>query len=240
MSLTLSPRYSVSSAATEPLRYPLMASTSATLLAFGTASPRFDPDPHRHRCSGATKNGRSSDLPSNELPQGGGASPRQRRGPRARAGQARPRRTASLPQGGLWITEGNLLDKVVGCENLEAGESPNRPKEGNDGLFGHDQFICRLGRWLRIHGPVGGSPHWRRGGSPVRPGLRARPLAGRREHHGRARARGAHPPHPDRPWRSTGRRRRRRPRSPIPAAATAVPPRRAWDTHPRRSLTPAS
>src|SRR6266545_193045 len=63
MSLTLSPRYSVSSAATEPLRYPLMASTSATLLAFGTASPRFDPDPHRHRCSGATKNGRSSDRP---------------------------------------------------------------------------------------------------------------------------------------------------------------------------------
>src|SRR6266511_3624604 len=61
--MSLSPRYSVSSAATEPLRYPLMASTSATLLAFGTASPRFDPDPHRHRCSGATKNGRSSDRP---------------------------------------------------------------------------------------------------------------------------------------------------------------------------------
>src|SRR6266496_1649016 len=62
MSLTLSPRYSVSSAATEPLRYPLMASTSATLLAFGTASPRFDPDPHRRRC-GRNKNGRSSNRP---------------------------------------------------------------------------------------------------------------------------------------------------------------------------------
>src|SRR6266540_2323747 len=43
MSLTFSPRYSVSSAATASFRYPLMASTSATLLAFGTASPRFDP-----------------------------------------------------------------------------------------------------------------------------------------------------------------------------------------------------
>src|SRR5215210_4638281 len=38
-SATLRPRYSVSSAATEPSRRPLMASTSATLLAFGTASP---------------------------------------------------------------------------------------------------------------------------------------------------------------------------------------------------------
>src|SRR6266545_1395638 len=55
MSLTLSPRYSVSSAATEPLRYPLIASTSATLLAFGTASPHFDPDPHRRRCAGKQK-----------------------------------------------------------------------------------------------------------------------------------------------------------------------------------------
>src|SRR6266508_2867243 len=36
---TLRPRYSVSSAAAEPSRRPLMASTSATLLAFGTASP---------------------------------------------------------------------------------------------------------------------------------------------------------------------------------------------------------
>jgi hypothetical protein len=35
-----------------------MASTSATLLAAGTASPHFDPDPHRHRC-GRNKNGRS-------------------------------------------------------------------------------------------------------------------------------------------------------------------------------------
>src|SRR6266540_1435829 len=41
MSLTLSPRYSVSSAATASFRYPLMASTSAILLGFGTASPRF-------------------------------------------------------------------------------------------------------------------------------------------------------------------------------------------------------
>src|SRR6266508_1175303 len=38
-SLTSSPRYSVSNAATEPSRRPLMASTSATLLALGTASP---------------------------------------------------------------------------------------------------------------------------------------------------------------------------------------------------------
>src|SRR5215207_10983558 len=38
-SATLRPRYSVSNAATEPSRRPLMASTSATLLAFGTASP---------------------------------------------------------------------------------------------------------------------------------------------------------------------------------------------------------
>src|SRR6266545_2033406 len=37
---TLRPRYSVSSAAAEPSRRPLMASTSATLLAFGTASHR--------------------------------------------------------------------------------------------------------------------------------------------------------------------------------------------------------
>src|SRR5215218_10803092 len=50
-SATLRPRYSVSSAATAPSRRPLMASTSATLLALGTASP-------------PTENGRSQDRPS--------------------------------------------------------------------------------------------------------------------------------------------------------------------------------
>jgi hypothetical protein len=30
---------------------------------------------------------------------------------------------------GVWITVSDLLDKVVGFENLETGESPNRPKE---------------------------------------------------------------------------------------------------------------
>src|SRR5215217_7821041 len=58
-SATLRPRYSVSSAATEPSRRPLMASTSATLLAFGTASPP------------QTKNGRSETVRLAHATRGG-------------------------------------------------------------------------------------------------------------------------------------------------------------------------
>src|SRR5918997_6147917 len=52
-SATLRPRYSVSSAATEPSRRPLMASTSATLLAFGTAPPPKENGRSRDRPTGA-------------------------------------------------------------------------------------------------------------------------------------------------------------------------------------------
>src|ERR687889_1758437 len=58
-SATLRPRYSVSRAATEPSRRPLMASTSATLLAFGTASPP------------QTKNGRSETVRVAHATRGG-------------------------------------------------------------------------------------------------------------------------------------------------------------------------
>src|SRR5215218_960460 len=109
-SATLRPRYSVSSAATEPSRRPLMASTSATLLAFGTASPpqqKTDgPGPSDWRmprveaplevlaCAGALTGLRAMRQPDG-LRQG--------------------RTVAQGAAGGLWITASNLAAVSLCC-----------------------------------------------------------------------------------------------------------------------------
>src|SRR5215213_6744203 len=94
-SATLRPLYSVSSAATEPSRRPLMASTSATLLAFGTASPP------------QTKNGRSETVRLAHATRGGtfGASPApalpyEKPGPSCHAATGRSLATTHCSTGG--------------------------------------------------------------------------------------------------------------------------------------------
>src|SRR5829696_9074573 len=98
-SATLRPRYSVSSAATEPSRRPLMASTSATLLAFGTASP-----PQKKTDGPGPSDWR---MPRVEAPCEVlrlRRRPCATRGPSCHAATGRSSASTHCSTGGLWIT----------------------------------------------------------------------------------------------------------------------------------------
>src|SRR6266508_4169710 len=173
---TLRPRYSVSSAAAEPSRRPLMASTSATLLAFGTASPPWltggrgprprlphtktdGPEDRPSACAhGSTPEvlacaGARRDGPSCLTATTGRSSARARVHARRPARQVRPRQSRAHRQG-------------TGRPAAERGKARRREQSGPRRRAGG--ATCRP-RWGRTHGTAR-RRRWAGRAGPGRPG----------------------------------------------------------------------